>query len=472
MRGTELKQIVDTAVRKVQDEAAWATAEVRHAGGRINELARERAKRAEELARIVLDNLGGTTGEDNTLTHLRQAMTAKAREHERLGLEEQTLRQRLGGCQMSLAQAQEASVAADEARNDLEEKAEARMLENEEFAQAKEQRDETFEQMKRAKEKLRTAQEDVRKKVPHYLSDPFFSYLLDRRYGEKEYQAGAITRALDGWVARLVQFQRYYPDFQRLKAIPEKIMDHIQWLEQRHGELSRHLEYEHQRILKEQTPEYEKAVQNFLAARVNEETLESELLDLEEKLQSLNEAMTRLERGTDPNTQQAIALIKEVVLGGEKGRARNLVEASDTTQDDALLVQIRALEENIEHAQEQLKEAEQAYDKAREKLAEAENFHRKFQHSGMGRANRRHPSLRKDDVMGAVLAGHGLASLLRRMESQVRVISSSPSYPSTSSSSSSSWPSSRSSSGRAFGGGSGRTGGGFGGGRGRTGGGF
>lgn len=473
MRGTELKQTVDGAVRKVRNGAVQAQAKARYAGSRVNEIVQHQSDLAEELSRVVLHHLDGAQGEEETLHLLRQAMGAKNQEYERLGREERVLRDRLDVCQTALERTQEELAQADNERNNLESQAEATMLEHETFSRAKSHRDEIFEQIQQAKKKLGTTREDAQKKIPHYLSDPFFSYLLERGYGEREYQAGALTRALDGWVARLVQFNRYYSDFERLKAIPKKIEAHIQWLEERHESLSLQLEKEHQRILKDQTPEFGKAVERFLAARVSEEALESEVLDLEEKLQSLGKVMARIEQGSDPMTLRAISLIKEVVLESRGKRARKLVEASSTTRDDALLDQIQSLEMDIQRAKEHLSEANREHEQAQHRLSKVEDFRHRFQNAGLGRANRIHPFLRKKDVIQTILAGHGLASLLRKMENQVRVISSSPTYPSTRSSRSttSSWPSSRSSSG-GFGGFGGRTGGGFGGSRGRTGGGF
>lgn len=78
----------------------------------------------------------------------------------------------------------------------------------------------------RAGQKLEIARADRAEKGAPYERDPLFSYLWKRRFRSPEYKAPALTRFLDGWVARLCRYDQAFLNYQRLTALPERIAEH------------------------------------------------------------------------------------------------------------------------------------------------------------------------------------------------------------------------------------------------------
>lgn len=79
----------------------------------------------------------------------------------------------------------------------------------------------------RAQEKLRLAEEDLRKKGEPYERDPLFSYLWERGYKTPKYRAWPLFRMLDGWVAHLCRYEKSYLNYQRLTELPVRLAEHV-----------------------------------------------------------------------------------------------------------------------------------------------------------------------------------------------------------------------------------------------------
>lgn len=77
-----------------------------------------------------------------------------------------------------------------------------------------------------ADKKADQAEADLAAKRRPYEADEIFIYLWKRGYGTQAYQGGGLTRMLDGWAARLVDYQKYRPNFAMLQEIPVRLRAH------------------------------------------------------------------------------------------------------------------------------------------------------------------------------------------------------------------------------------------------------
>lgn len=80
----------------------------------------------------------------------------------------------------------------------------------------------------RSEQKLELAQEDRKKKGAPYDEDPLFSYLWKRGFRTTQYQGRGLTKMLDGWVARLIKFDRARLNYARLTELPERLREHLE----------------------------------------------------------------------------------------------------------------------------------------------------------------------------------------------------------------------------------------------------
>jgi len=72
-----------------------------------------------------------------------------------------------------------------------------------------------------------------------YDEDRAFSYLLSRGYGEPEYRAGPVTRWLDGWLARRIDYTTLVRNYRVLRTGPHAIQAEIHRLTERAESLER-----------------------------------------------------------------------------------------------------------------------------------------------------------------------------------------------------------------------------------------
>jgi len=71
------------------------------------------------------------------------------------------------------------------------------------------------------------AQNDRQEKGRPYDDDPLFSYLWNRKFRTVDYEAGALTRTLDGWVAKLCGYDKAHLTYARLTELPERLAEHV-----------------------------------------------------------------------------------------------------------------------------------------------------------------------------------------------------------------------------------------------------
>ena len=77
-----------------------------------------------------------------------------------------------------------------------------------------------------AEAKATAAQADRTEKGKPYEADPLFSYLWGRGFGTTAYAHGGLTRALDGWVARVARFEPLRRDYWLLTELPGRFDEH------------------------------------------------------------------------------------------------------------------------------------------------------------------------------------------------------------------------------------------------------
>ena len=465
MRGTELKSTIDNAVGQTRQQSEAAHQKLRKASADLDRLLRKQADAATALARVVVTHLGSHSRGGALASQLRQAMAM--REEELAGLQRtaKALRKKRQQALEKLQLCQANQNQTDEAKGDLEKACLDSLAKDEQLVQAQAQAAQLSEQIRRTRLKLETATADAAEKAPAYESNPLFAYLLERRFGQKGYDAGAITERLDGWVANVVQFQRYFPDYQRLQAIPSKIADHLSYLEGLQHNLNEKIAHTQRKALTK-WPGYEDSVAAFLLAKAYADQASEALADVDSALQQTDERLSKFSRGEDKHTVGAMDRVKDLVIEGKRDRAQLLVEASDTTEDDRLLDLLEGLRRDILDAIDQVNRAKAEHVKTIKRQQQAEEFARRFERENLGRSNKRYSSTNSTSVAEAILLGQALDSVFDSIRRDVRTITP----PSTSSSSSGGWGGG--SSGGGFGGGGFSGGGGFGGGGFSTGGGF
>lgn len=161
----------------------------------------------------------------------------------------------------------------------------------------------------RAEQKLELAKTDRVEKGRPYEADPLFTYLWERKFRTPEYKKGGLSRALDGWVAKLCRYDEAHLNYARLIELPDRIAEHM---------ASMRLE----------EAEAQAAIERFEAQTLEARgagRLSAELGAAKDRLKALDDALAAAEaRHADLRKQQEQAASGDA---GPQEKARRVIEA-------------------------------------------------------------------------------------------------------------------------------------------------
>ena len=78
----------------------------------------------------------------------------------------------------------------------------------------------------RAQKKAAQAEADREEKGKPYREDSLFMYLWQRRYLTPDYSGGGLTRMLDGWVAKMINYAEARSNYYMLTELPLRLREH------------------------------------------------------------------------------------------------------------------------------------------------------------------------------------------------------------------------------------------------------
>lgn len=370
-----------------------------------------------------------------------------------------------------------AAAALDEREGDVQE----RLEEDADYGVQLERAQQADAVADRAESKTADAEGDRTAKGAPYEADPLFMYLWRRGYGTAAYSANPLARWLDGWVARLCNYERSRPNYWMLQEIPERLRAHAE------------------RVRAAASTEFEKLKARELAAAdaggVTEakaaldererklDALDEEIAAAERDAAALREERTAFAAGEDEGMRSAREMVTAELQSAGIEALRRHAAATPTAEDDRLVAEILEHEQERERLEAALAEHRTLHERHVARLRELEAVRRQFKqhryddlHSVF--TNRAFVALAVNEFLRGMIGGNDLWKALRRHQ-RFRQVHARPTFgtggfPGRSGSwgipRSGGWNLPRSG---GFGGGGFRTGGGFGGGGGfKTGGGF
>lgn len=83
-------------------------------------------------------------------------------------------------------------------------------------------------ELARNTQRVAEARDEAARKLPAYERSALFKYLERRAFGTSDYKARGVTRALDRWVARLVNYRRAKQGYDFLRVTPELMAAEVQ----------------------------------------------------------------------------------------------------------------------------------------------------------------------------------------------------------------------------------------------------
>ncbi len=338
-----------------------AQSQVDAAAGQLAQLDQETkasiAQRGEalvELARLYLPDISGESVQA-TFAEIRGELAdilanKERRERELRDAFDASLDTR-SSLQHELDQVTDKLNACVKERDRLEDVLATKLEADAEFKQLSAQAIDREEELHRYEARVKESQSEAAEKLPAYEQSRLFKYLIDRKYGSTDYKYRGLTRRLDRWVARIVNFDKAKKSYDFLRLTTEMMVAEVARLRDEFEELLKKVEAIEQRYSEEigLTKVLGEGVElgkkrDSLVTRINDEQERRQQLELEVK--ALATADNDFYRQAFTRLQQFLGSMNESALAAK-------TRSTATPHDDRLFSEITALNDRLDAAHRQ-----------------------------------------------------------------------------------------------------------------------
>jgi len=192
-----------------------------------------------------------------------------------------------------------------------------------------------------AASKREVAVNDRTEKGKPYEADPLFQYLWLRQYGANAYKANPITRMLDNWVARLVDYRDARLNYERLVELPQRLSEHVLYVEEKANILSDQVEdYERRALEREGVTAFRDLVAQ---KRIELDGLDKNIERAEERLHHCQEVLSLARNGEEGPLFEALKLLTDVISDKSIPDLKILAAETLTPVDDEHVEALAAL---------------------------------------------------------------------------------------------------------------------------------
>jgi chromosome segregation ATPase len=407
--GRDNLQLLNQHIYQAQTEQGQAGARLQELHRQLNDLRLKSGDVYRELARLRLDDLQASQVISrldetdqvvlNLLDKLQQA---------RHNLEEQInaslARQRqLEAERKELARQRD---EAGEARQRQVEMTRARLEESEAYRQQLLRAQEAAAVARQAEDKASRAEKAQADKGKPYESDYLFMYLWNRRYLTPDYRGGWLTRPLDAWVARLIDFQRNRANYYMLQELPRRLREHaakVQQTAQLEAQALQNLEAE--AAARDGIPALTTKVQD---AENKIKQQDADIEAEEARHQKLLQEQADFNAGTDPLTRQIIDLEAAALEKEPLPSLYQKARATPRPEDDVIVAQLQQLQQQQDRLEAEIQSVNNVLQQRQRDLGELEEVRRRYRQSGYDSYNSRFPG----DFSLEVLLGQMLGGML------------------------------------------------------------
>ncbi len=205
--------------------------------------------------------------------------------------------------------------------------------------------------LERAESNLHEIDQDAARKLPSYQASTLFQYLYERGYGEKRYRSRGLTRRVDRWLARYIDFTKARQGYDFLKQTPDQMRKIIAEDRRSLNTVMEELERKRDHVANAMgLPEKINLTERFTKDR--QQSLQTANFISE----SMNETESRIRDLSDPRGsyyQQAIELFRQTLVGFKSSDLKKRAEATkDDLTDDQIVARLSGVESDRGDLQE------------------------------------------------------------------------------------------------------------------------
>ncbi|MEO0368829.1 MAG: hypothetical protein AAF197_08595 [Pseudomonadota bacterium] len=227
--------------------------------------------------------------------------------------------------------------------------------------------------------KVERARESMAERAVPYKSDSLFMYLWDRGYGTTKYDAGLFARWLDGWVAKVVNYEPARVNYWNLTEIPRRLQNHADLVTQKADEA----------LMAVQQLELDRLEEAGFGNQQSELETQRTILDeaddqLEQREQHLNELLAERVKfvgGEDNYIHQCLSRLTLALDHQDLDAVYRYVLTTASPTDDQLVLELSELDQRLAGYQADLKDLKRVHDRKLSRLRDIETVRQNFKNS-------------------------------------------------------------------------------------------
>ncbi len=224
--------------------------------------------------------------------------------------------------------------------------------------------------LERAESNLHEIDQDAVRKLPAYEASALFQYLYDSGYGGRQYKRRGLTRRIDRWLARYINFNQATQGYNFLKQTPDQMRKIIADDRRSLGVVMEELERKRDHVANEWgLPEKLKETEELTRQRVqNLQTLDS----IMESAEAAERRVTDIENPRGSHYCKAIELFRQTLQQfTTSDLKRRASETFEDISDDQIVARLSGVESDrgdLEQATRRRRDALQQQRKVLEEL--------------------------------------------------------------------------------------------------------
>ncbi len=230
-----------------------------------------------------------------------------------------------------------------------------------------------------AADKVADAQTDMASKAEPYKQDKLFSYLWERGYGTTEYEAGFFARFMDGWVARVIDYEPARVNYWNLTEIPKRLQQHADAVARQADDSLMDLQQMELDALAAAGVPQKEAELTSLRAQIDQhdDDIENGEAALNRKLEERASYIS----GEDPFISKSLTILASAVQQQNLRSVHRYVEVTHSPTDDQLLIELQDLQPQNRALKEDLADVRRLHNNQLTRLKEIEEVRRNFKNS-------------------------------------------------------------------------------------------
>jgi len=227
-----------------------------------------------------------------------------------------------------------------------------------------------------ADQKAEAAHADRTDKGKPYETDPLFTYLWSRGYGTSRYRAGPLARALDGWVARVDDFEPLRQNYWMLNELPARFDEHAKQMHALADEdVAAVRALETAAAAAAGVPERRRtlaAAADALAAQ------DKKIADQEAAVRALVDKRAGFAAGQDDISRECTRLLSDTLRGEQMRTLREHASRTPTPEDDAAVDQLTVIRTELPRLQDEANRYRALHDAHSDRTEKLEEIRKRF----------------------------------------------------------------------------------------------